>query len=226
MSAARKRNVLLAIAAAVVLAGVVVAIVAASGRGGNRSPGSTGTRAHAPSATATPNELTLAAQYLGVPKAKLRAQLRSGSTLAEIADATHGKSATGLVRALVEPRAATGKTLSPAVRRRRLAILRRRIKRQVDRVPGYVDLAASARYLGISVSKLRAELRAGHSLAEIADTTAGKSASGLIEARVSAREATLKTALASDKISKSTAAALLASLRRRVTREVRRTATG
>jgi nitroreductase len=45
--------------------------------------------------------LAAAASYLGVTPAALRADLRSGKTLAAIADATSGKSAAGLVAALV-----------------------------------------------------------------------------------------------------------------------------
>jgi hypothetical protein len=72
----------------------------------------------------------------------------------------------------------------------------------------------------VSATRLRAELQSGRSLAQIADATPGKSASGLIEARVNAREATIKQALASGRISQTTADALLSNLRQRVTSEV------
>ena len=52
------------------------------------------------------DELTAAASYLGVTEAALMTQLQSGKTLAQVADATSGKSAAGLIDALV----AAGKT--------------------------------------------------------------------------------------------------------------------
>jgi hypothetical protein len=158
----------------------------------------------------------------------MRRKLRSGLSLEQIAAATPGKSATGLLDALVEARtarlahAASAGKLSAAARAVRVARLRTRIQRQLDRVPGYPGLAASARYLGLSATQLRSQLESGHSLAEIAGATPGKSATGLIEARVSDAEATLSAALASGRISKSTDSALRATQRARITREVMR----
>jgi hypothetical protein len=48
-----------------------------------------------------PGGLEAAASYLGTTADALRAQLQSGKTLAQIADATSGKSAQGLIDALV-----------------------------------------------------------------------------------------------------------------------------
>jgi hypothetical protein len=45
--------------------------------------------------------LTAAATYLGVTEAALKTQLDAGKTLAQVADATSGKSAAGLIDALV-----------------------------------------------------------------------------------------------------------------------------
>jgi hypothetical protein len=47
------------------------------------------------------DELTAAATYLGVTEAALTTQLQTGKTLAQVADATSGKSAAGLIDALV-----------------------------------------------------------------------------------------------------------------------------
>jgi hypothetical protein len=47
------------------------------------------------------DELTAAATYLGVTETALTTQLQAGKTLAQVADATSGKSAAGLVGALV-----------------------------------------------------------------------------------------------------------------------------
>jgi len=54
-----------------------------------------------------------------------------------------------------------------------------------DHGPG-PELAAAATYLGISEDALRADLQAGKTLAQVADATSGKSASGLIDALVAA----------------------------------------
>jgi polyhydroxyalkanoate synthesis regulator phasin len=48
------------------------------------------------------DDLETAASYLGLSQQELLDQLRSGKTLAQIADATSGKSASGLVDALVK----------------------------------------------------------------------------------------------------------------------------
>ncbi len=220
----RKRSIMIALAIAAVAAGVIVAVSGSSGSGRAASAVAKRERAR----TSAGSEAQAAAAYLGLTSAQLRARLQSGHTLAQIADGTGGKSATGLVQALVSRRAAQlaaavrAKTLSPASVRRRLARLRTRLEAQLERTPGYSDLPAIAGYLGLSTAQLRADLRAGHSLAQIAAATPGRSGAGLIEARVSAREANLKAALASGKISRATESALASNLRQRITAEVQR----
>jgi len=65
----------------------------AHGHGGPGGPGF----GHGPGG----DELTAAATYLGVTETALMTQLQSGKTLAQVADATSGKSAAGLIDALV-----------------------------------------------------------------------------------------------------------------------------
>src|SRR6266545_3614767 len=48
-----------------------------------------------------PVDLSTAASYLGLTASDLQSQLQSGKTLAQIANATSGKSADGLIQALV-----------------------------------------------------------------------------------------------------------------------------
>jgi len=222
---AGKRNLLFALAAAVVVAGVVIAILSTGDGGHHRHPaGGPGTQA----ASRSPGAIELAAGYLHIPPEKLRDELRSGRSLEAIADATHGRSAAGLLHALVAARSAQLRArpavakLSAAARSRRLARLRRRLERQLQRFPGYIALGADARYLGLSVSGLRAQLSRGRSLAQIADATVGKSATGLIQTRVSAREASIEAAEKAGRVSKTSAAAALAALRRHITEEVER----
>ncbi len=222
----RKRNAMIALAIAAIAAGVIVA-VASSGGGGHARGSAARAKGEAARAGGR-TEAQAAAAYLGLTTAELHRQLQSGHTLAQIADTTGGKSATGLVEALLSKRAAQlsaavkAKKLSSASERRRLASLRRRLEAELERTPGYTDLPAAARYLGVSTAQLRADLRAGRSLAQIAAATPGKSATGLIDTRVSTREANLEAALASGKISRATESLLASSVRQRITSEVQR----
>ena len=157
---------------------VVVAALAGGGsalaaRGHNGPPGG------------GPPPLTAAATYLGVTDAALRTQLRSGKTLAEVADSTTGKSAAGLIAALVADAKARLGSRAPADLQQHIADL-------VDGVhPGMhmhgggpPQLDAAATYLGISAESLHTQLRSGKTLAQIANGTSGKSAQGLIDALV------------------------------------------
>jgi hypothetical protein len=227
MSRMSKRKLMIAVAVAAIAAGAIVAVV--SSGGGHAGANVARARANAAAARARGRtEVATAADYLGLTKAQLRVQLRSGRTLAQVADATGGKSTTGLIEALLSARAAQlnaevdAKRLSPATERTRLARLRRRLTLELERTPGYSNLPVSARYLGIGTAQLQADLHAGHSLAQIAAATPGKSSAGLIDARVSAREAALAAALASGRLDRATERALAGGLRQRVTSEVER----
>jgi len=79
---------------------------------------------------------------------------------------------------------------------------------------------SAAAYLGVSAAQLRAKLRSGKSLAQIADATSGKSATALIDALVAAKEAEVKAARASGALGASAADKYLSKLRRHVTRQV------
>jgi hypothetical protein len=80
----------------------------------------------------------------------------------------------------------------------------------------------SASYLGVSPAQVRAELRAGRTLAEIADATRGRSAAGLIQALIQARRQALDAAVASGAITRAKADKLEASLAQRIPRAVNR----
>jgi hypothetical protein len=226
MSRTSKRNLMIAVAVAAIAAGVIVAVT--SSGGGHAHARSA--RAGAVAATARARghtEVEAAAGYLGLTKTQLRKQLRSGRTLAQIA-AANGRSSTGLLEALLSVRAArlsaevTAGRLSPAAEQKALARLRRRLAAELERTPGYSGLPVAAHYLGVSTAQLRADLHAGRSLAQIAAATPGKSPAGLIDVRVSDREATLEAALASSKISQAAERELAAGLRQRITSEVER----
>lgn len=76
--------------------GVVAAVVALVG-GGSAVAATRG--GHGPGGPGDP--LAAAAAYLGISESTLQNDLQSGKTLAEIANATSGKSASGLIAVLV-----------------------------------------------------------------------------------------------------------------------------
>jgi len=132
-----KQRAMIGVAVVAVIAGVIVAIVTATGH------------SHAPVNSAgagsgrggSRGDLAVAASYLRLTRAQLRRERRSGRSLARIADATSGRSAAGLVEALVSARKAslaaavgTG-SLSRAIENMRLSTLRRRVTAEVDRSP-------------------------------------------------------------------------------------------
>ncbi len=216
----------------VLLAGGAVAALAATGqhaRGGSNAR--TG-------AKRSSMEISAAAHYLGLSEAQLQGELKSGKSLAQLAEASSGKSVAGLVEAIV---AAKKERLAQAA-----AGLPERVKAQVERAGGPGSSAgaheygakaagrpfaargwaapAAARYLGVSTSQLQTELKSGKSLAQLAEASDGKSVTGLVEAMVAAKKERLATALAAGRITKAREEARTARLKRRVERLVDRTA--
>jgi len=181
-----------AIVAILVAGGAVAALAATSS-----SSKTSGKRAHdaaavSPALTSHRDvrpTLATAATYLGLSRAQVRKDLRSGKSLAQIARET-GKSETGLVKVLV---AGKSSKISEAEKR-----LEQRIATQVRRPGGpqvrrIVSLRRAAlAYLGISPAQLRADERGGRSLAQIAQSTAGRSQAGLIQALSTTRRRTLE----------------------------------
>ena len=218
MRRSRRQKVIAAAAVAVLLLGGGIAAVSATGQGDGRGGPGAGRAARLAHARAHgARRLDAVASYLGISPAQLASELGSGKTLAQIASATPGKSAQGLVDSLL------------ATRRARLAAiaarLPARVRAEVNRPGGPASLlgarrgarakgarlqmlfaspkrpgAAAAAYLGIAPTQLQAELRAGKSLAEVADATAGKSSGGLVEALVASRRARLEHALAAGRL--------------------------
>jgi hypothetical protein len=155
-----------------------------------------------------------AARYLDVSPARLKSDLRSGRTLGQVANSTAGKSQAGLIQALEAP----GQSQLAG----RAAILTRRVEAQVKRPYGPAGLARGAlfnarRYLGLSATQLRGDRRAGMSLAQIADATAGRSQAGLVQALVSARTQALAAAVSARMLTGAQEQARLARLTTRVT---------
>ncbi len=85
--------------------------------------------------------------------------------------------------------------------------------------PGGSFTAASS-YLGISAAQLFTDIRSGKTLAQIANSTNGKSASGLIAAMVAAQKSDLDAAVKSGRITQAMADQVEANLKARVTQMV------
>ena len=176
--------------------------------------------------------LRAAAQYLQLERATLADSLRSGQTLAQIANA-RGKSVSGLEAAMV---AAVKAKLDAAVLAGRLTSTREqrvlaRVQKVVNRV---VDvklaarprararlLEAAAAYIGIKPRALASELK-GKSLAEVA-TAHGRTAAGLNAALQAPFKARLDQAVAAGRMNSAEAQARLARISARLDKLIART---
>jgi hypothetical protein len=211
-----KRHLLLGVALAAVIAGVIIA-VASSGGHHHATKSKQGL-----ARGSGPGDVQLAAQYLGISRAELRRHLRTGETMAEVADSVPGHSASGLVAALLAPRAAHAKAQKPSSAATQEAI--KHARAQVTAEAGHRrgrtgPVAPAAAYLGLSEPALRAKLQAGQSLAEVA-TAQKKSQDGLIAALIAVKARRLKTALQEHAVTPAQERAALSRLGKRVRRQI------
>jgi hypothetical protein len=208
--------------------------IAAKGRGGGPRPvfavGGAFRAAHGPG-----DDFQAAASYLGLTTADLLGKLRGGQTLAQVAGATSGKSAQGLIDALV---AHETSELADAVKAGKLtqaqadmisAGLTQRFTDLVNGTrppfapgPGFGhhgpgDIGAAATYLGTTPAALLQQLMGGKTLAEIANATSGKSAQGLIDALVAQEKSELADAVKAGRLTQAQADTIAAGLTQRVT---------
>jgi hypothetical protein len=79
------------------------------------------------------------------------------------------------------------------------------------------DLAAAAGYLGTTTDSLLAQLQSGKTLAQVANATSGKSASGLIDALVAHEKTEIAAAVSAGKLTQAQADQLTANLQQHVT---------
>jgi hypothetical protein len=198
--------------ALIIALGACVAAVAAIGRGDPHGSGPPARAAASNRPARGHGDLAVAAGYLGLSRAQVRDALRAGRTLAQVAGATGGKSSAGLVHALVGAKVAR---LTPRIV---AEVNRVRAKGGAGRGAGHVV----ASYLGLSPVELRAAIRSGRTLAQIADATPGKSAAGLVDALVAARKSRLEGAAAAGRLTQAREQAMLAKARARVTARVNR----
>jgi hypothetical protein len=171
---------------------------------------------------------TAAATYIGITEAQLRTELGTDKSLADVAVA-HGKTRDGLIAALTaaqqqdiatlvdqkgigaRPNPANGFGPGPGFGRG-----------PGDRVTGD-SLAAAATYLGTTEADLQTKIRAGQTLAQIANATAGKSRDGLVNALVADATTTIDAAQKAGTITADQATQLKTNLSTRLAQLVDRT---
>jgi hypothetical protein len=88
---------------------------------------------------------------------------------------------------------------------------------------GFGLLRASATYLGLTGDQLKAKLSSGQSLAQVADATPGKSASGLVDYLTGLVKAKLDPFVASGKLTSAQESAILARVQDKLTKVVNAT---
>ena len=230
MSRRVRQKVFAAAAVAVLLVGGALAAVSATGQ-------SSTPRLRSAPRSAVARELGVAADYLGVSRAQLSSELSADQTLAQVAEASSGKSKQGLVEALEAARKAKLSADS--------AKLDERVGREVNRVGGPGGHPAgsagagqsrlnalfgtvhspgiiAAGYLGLSSSQLLGELRSGKTLAQVAEASAGKSEAGLLSALLTANQQRFDKAVAAGRLTSQQRSKRLARMHQRLARLVQR----
>jgi hypothetical protein len=198
MSRALKRRLALGVAVAALVAGGAIAAVSATGQGSPRKAAGAHRLAHRDGMRL----LATAASYLGVSQPQLEGELRADKTLAQIANATSGRSEAGLIKALIAARKAKlSKTVASVPQRVSAEVNRPLLGNAIPATRVRRPIRTAVRgYLGLSGTQLRSELRSGRTLAQIANAAPGKSEAGLIEAIVAARTERLSGAVAAGKL--------------------------
>jgi lambda repressor-like predicted transcriptional regulator len=182
--------------------------------------------------------LKAAAVYIGVTVAELREQLRNGKSLAQVATA-NGKSVDGLkaailaaAKARLDRRVALG-NLKPERAAKALERLESGLDRIVNRAGPLVRkpaqrllLRASVRitaaYTGLTVPQVREQLRAGKSLAQVAEG-AGKSVEGLKQRMLDRAKAVIDRRVAAGRLTAERGQRIYEALAARIDRLLNRT---
>lgn len=167
------------------------------------------------------NVLATAATYIGITEAALRTELQAGKSLAEVAVA-NGKTRDGLIAALS---AAATQAIGTLVDRKDLGQSKPGGPGGVGRglILKAEPFAIASTYLGIPQADLMTRVRAGETLAAIANATAGKSRDGLIAAIVAENTAKIDAAVSAGTITADQATRLKAELTEHATRTVDQT---
>ncbi|HTZ85284.1 MAG TPA: hypothetical protein VMB05_01320 [Solirubrobacteraceae bacterium] len=199
-----RQKVIAFAAVAVLLGGTSFAAVSATGQGNGHAAR---TKAHELRRLHR-SDLQAAATYLGVSSEQLVRELSSKS-LAQIAEA-HGKSAQGLIDAIVSARRVRLAKVSATLPKRVRAEVSRTVKPVIApsagralslfTAPGHLG-AAAADYLGITPAQLRSRLQAGSSLAQVARESSGKDEAGLVDALLAAKQQRIAAGVAAGQVS-------------------------
>ena len=163
---------------------------------------------------------TAAATYIGITEAQLRTELGTDKSLADVAVA-HGKTRDGLIAALT---AAQQQDIATLVDQKGVGA---RPNPAIGPGPGFGrgpgehivfedSLGAAATYLGTTTADLQTKIRAGQTLAQIANATAGKSRDGLFNALVADATAKIDAAQKAGTITADVATQLKANLSTRL----------
>jgi hypothetical protein len=223
--------------AAVVVAALLLAGVAAAGHK-NRGHGHIRVTVKAHTAHVSVKHtggsfVEAAVTYLGVDRATIEAGLKSGQSLAQIAVA-HGKTADGLVAALIAPAklkldaAVAAGRLTADRETTLLAKLQTAVTTLVNatpkvhtgthpvRVPVGSILQPALTYLGLDFRGVVTQLRSGKNLAAIA-VAQGKTAVGLVDAIVASVKTKLDARVAAGRLSAADEATFLTQLQTNVT---------
>jgi hypothetical protein len=167
---------------------------------------------------------TAAARYIGITEAQLRTELGTDKSLADVAVA-HGKTRDGLIAALT---AAQQQDIATLVDQKGIGARPKPANGYgpgpggFGRGPGGGNViigdtdAAAATYLGTTEADLETKLRAGQSLAQIANATAGKSRDGLVNALVADATAKIDAAQTAGRITADQATQLKSNLSTRI----------
>jgi hypothetical protein len=168
---------------------------------------------------------TAAATYIGITEAQLRTELGTDKSLADVATA-HGKTRDGLIAALTaaqqqdiatlvdqkgigaRPNPANGFGPGPGFGRG-----------PGNKVTGDTEQAAAA-YLGTTQADLETKIRAGQTLAQIANATGGKSRDSLVNALIADATAKIDAAQKAGTITADQATQLKANLATRIAQAV------
>jgi len=164
---------------------------------------------------------TAAATYIGITEAQLRTELGTDKSLADVAIA-HGKTRDGLIAALT---AAQQQNIATLVDQKGIGA-RPNPGNGFGPGPGFGrgpgqnvtgdPLAAAATYLGSTAADLETKMRAGQTLAQIANATAGKSRDGLVNALVADATTKIDAAQTAGKITADQATQLKSNLATRL----------
>ena len=211
-----RRNFLIALALAAVIAGVIIA----AAPGGDHRHGSF---RQAPKQQRPRKESQLAADYLGLSRSELLRRLRAGGTLTQIVQGIPGRSTHGLIDAMLGPRveALERSDLPRPVVRARVQSLREKVVAEMTEPLRRGDMAVAAIRIGLSEDHLRKRLEGGETLAQIASTKK-ISRTALIDALVAVKAERLEAALRNKSITAGQEQKGLALLRGRVSREADR----